>query len=88
VTWRDAWPVAPNCTACSSGSPNAAVLPEPVCAMPSRSLPSRMAGIASVWMGVGSVKPAAWAAWARAGERPRAAKGMGKAACARGTAAN
>jgi hypothetical protein len=35
------------------GSMNAAVLPVPVWAMPSRSLPSSRAGMACCWMGVG-----------------------------------
>lgn len=39
---------------CSMGSTKAAVLPEPVRAMPTTSAPARMAGIALRWMGVGS----------------------------------
>ena len=39
---------------CSSGRANAAVLPVPVAASPSRSLPSRSGGMASAWIGVGS----------------------------------
>ena len=35
------------------GSANAAVLPVPVCAMPTRSRPARTSGMASVWIGVG-----------------------------------
>jgi hypothetical protein len=38
---------------CSSGSENAAVLPEPVWAEPTTSRPSRMAGMAADWMGWG-----------------------------------
>ena len=37
------------------GSVNAAVLPVPVCAMPMRSLPARIGGMAADWIGVGSV---------------------------------
>lgn len=37
------------------GRVNAAVLPVPVWAMPIRSCPARMGGMAAVWMGVGSV---------------------------------
>ncbi len=37
----------------SSGKPNAAVLPVPVWAMPSRSRPASSAGMARVWIGVG-----------------------------------
>jgi hypothetical protein len=36
------------------GSMNAAVLPVPVWAMPSRSRPSSTVGIACAWIGVGS----------------------------------
>ena len=39
----------------SSGMPKAAVLPVPVWAMPSRSLPDISAGMARVWIGVGVV---------------------------------
>lgn len=39
---------------CSSGSENAAVLPVPVAAWPSRSRPASIGGIASRWIGVGS----------------------------------
>jgi hypothetical protein len=35
------------------GSTNAAVLPVPVCAIPSRSLPSSRIGIDCAWIGVG-----------------------------------
>ena len=38
---------------CSSGRPNAAVLPVPVWATPSRSRPASSAGMAPDWMGVG-----------------------------------
>ena len=38
----------------SIGSTKAAVLPVPVCAMPIRSRPSRITGIAFAWIGVGS----------------------------------
>ena len=37
------------------GKVNAAVLPVPVWAIPMRSCPSRISGMAAVWMGVGSV---------------------------------
>ena len=39
-------PVALSCSCCSKGSAKAAVLPDPVCAAPSRSTPCRMAGMA------------------------------------------
>lgn len=39
---------------CSSGSENAAVLPEPVWAEPRRSRPCRIAGMAAAWIAVGS----------------------------------
>mmetsp|Transcript_27155 Transcript_27155/g.78083 ORF Transcript_27155/g.78083 Transcript_27155/m.78083 type:complete len:200 (-) Transcript_27155:96-695(-) len=39
------------------GSRNAAVLPDPVSAVPKMSLPCSACGIASLWMGVASVKP-------------------------------
>jgi hypothetical protein len=35
------------------GRRNAAVFPDPVLAVPTTSLPARMAGMASAWMGVG-----------------------------------
>ena len=35
------------------GSAKAAVLPVPVCAMPQRSRPARIGGIACAWIGVG-----------------------------------
>jgi hypothetical protein len=35
------------------GSANAAVLPVPVCAMPSKSSPASTGGMACDWMGVG-----------------------------------
>ena len=41
------------------GSAKAAVLPEPVWAMPNRSRPSSCAGMALIWIGFGSMKPAA-----------------------------
>jgi hypothetical protein len=40
------------------GRPNAAVLPVPVCACPTISLPSKITGIACCWIGLGSLKPA------------------------------
>ena len=40
---------------CRIGSANAAVLPVPVWAMPSRSRPSSTCGIACAWIGVGVV---------------------------------
>src|SRR5690625_5788298 len=40
-------------TAASSGSPNAAVLPVPVCATPITSRPSSSEGIACSWIGEG-----------------------------------
>ena len=46
--------LAPRPRRCSSGSANAAVLPVPVAAWPSRSRPSISGGIASRWIGVGS----------------------------------
>ena len=44
LAWRDNW---------SEGSTKAAVLPVPVCAMPSRSRPSSRVGIDCAWIGVG-----------------------------------
>ena len=41
------------CSRCSRGKPKAPVLPEPVWADPTRSLPARMAGMACAWIGVG-----------------------------------
>ena len=41
----------------SRGREKAAVLPVPVCALPSASLPSRRRGIAAAWIGVGDTKP-------------------------------
>ena len=40
------------------GSPNAAVLPVPVCACPTISLPAKITGIACSCIGLGSLKPA------------------------------
>ena len=44
---------------CSTGRPNAAVLPEPVSASPMMSRPCSAHGIASHWMGDGALKPSA-----------------------------
>ena len=63
---------------CSSGSAKAAVLPEPVCAVPSTSRPRKTSGMAADWMGVGWCRPSAAAARARAGESPSSTKGMGQ----------
>ena len=56
------------------GNAKAAVLPEPVWAIPKMSRPSSCGGIACVWIGLGSVKPAAWVALSSAPVIPSAAK--------------
>ncbi len=61
------------------GSAKAAVLPEPVWAMPKMSRPSSCGGIAWTWIGFGSVKPAAWVALSSAPEIPSAAKPVSSA---------
>jgi hypothetical protein len=49
-----AWTSGTEGSTCSRiGSPNAAVLPDPVCAWPITSRPSSMGGIACSWMGLG-----------------------------------
>src|SRR3954464_8720687 len=59
---------------CSIGSANAAVLPVPVAAWPSRSRPSSSSGIVSRCTGVGSSYPSAAVEATMAFERPSAAK--------------
>src|SRR5690625_6698951 len=61
-------------TAASSGSPNAAVLPVPVCATPITSRPSSSEGIACSWIGEGEVNPSASTALRSASGRSRASK--------------
>src|SRR5699024_5430314 len=61
-------------TAASSGSPNAAVLPVPVCATPITSRPSSNEGIACSWIGEGEVNPSASTALRSASGRARASK--------------
>ena len=56
---RGAWPTAPPgppdpASRVSMGSPNASVLPEPVCARPSTSRPSIASGSARAWIANGS----------------------------------
>ena len=51
---RGGLPLPPGVSDCSSGSANAAVLPVPVAAWPTRSRPSSSGGIACAWIGVGS----------------------------------
>ena len=53
------------------GSEKAAVLPVPVCAMPSRSRPASTCGMAPAWMGVGVSYPSAVSAWRIGAGRPR-----------------
>jgi hypothetical protein len=69
--WR---PSARRDRCCRSGRPNAAVLPVPVCAMPSMSRPSRSAGIAWAWIGVGVVMPATSSARTSGSASAKAAK--------------
>ena len=57
------------------GSVNAAVFPVPVCARPMMSRPVRISGIASRWIGVGSVYPASVTALRRTADRPRSVEG-------------
>ena len=67
VTWMQSSRVGVITIACSSaesgsrywssGSPNAAVLPVPVCAWPITSCPASSSGITCSWTGVGSSKP-------------------------------
>src|SRR3712207_1672290 len=72
--------------AASSGRPNAAVLPVPVWATPVMSRPDSRAGIASAWIGDGTVKPrSATARWSAAG-RVRSAKVIAGATSAGGGA--
>ena len=63
VTWMQSSRVGVSTSACVSGSsgstksiigsPNAAVLPVPVCAWPITSLPASSSGIACSWIGLG-----------------------------------
>src|SRR5258706_667884 len=59
------------------GRTNAAVLPLPVIAQASRSRPSIAGGIASVWMGVGRVKPSSLTPLRRSGWSWNDEKDMG-----------
>jgi hypothetical protein len=52
---------------CRIGSRNAAVLPLPVVAEASTSRPASAGGIASVWIGVGRVKPSSFTPFKRFG---------------------
>ena len=56
------------------GSAKAAVLPEPVWAMPRMSRPASCAGMALIWIGFGSVKPAETVAFSSGPVMPSAAK--------------
>lgn len=58
---------------CRIGSANASVLPEPVCAPPMTSRPSRMPGMHAAWMGVGTVMASMRSARTSAAEMPSAA---------------
>ena len=57
---------------------NAAVLPLPVIAQASTSRPVRAGGIASRWIGVGTVKPSASTARSRSGCRVNDANDMNR----------
>lgn len=70
---------------CRIGSANASVLPEPVCAPPITSRPSRIAGIVAAWMGVGVVIDSIFSARTSVCEMPSAAKlGAGTSAIVAG----
>ena len=56
------------------GSTNAAVLPEPVWAMPRMSRPASCGGMAFTWIGVGTLKPAFSRPLTRPAERPSSVK--------------
>src|SRR5690606_36490156 len=56
------------------GKAKAAVLPEPVCAMPRMSRPASCAGMACSWIGLGTTRPAAWVAFSNWPVIPSAAK--------------
>ena len=60
---------------CRIGRRKAAVLPLPVTAQASTSRPASAGGMASVWMGVGRVKPSSLRARVRLGCSPRCEKG-------------
>src|SRR5690349_9842003 len=64
-------PRSPSGSALRMGSAKAAVLPVPVAAWPTRSCPVSSAGIASLWIGVGSSYPRAVRAARSSGRRPR-----------------
>src|SRR4051794_6687361 len=57
-----------------SGSPNAAVLPVPVCACPITSRPSSSGGIACSWIGLGVSYPTSLRACRRGSDSPSSAK--------------
>ena len=65
---------------CRIGRRNAAVLPLPVIAQASRSLPSRAGGIACSWMGVARVKPSSRTPRSRSGWSLNLANGIGRRA--------
>ena len=56
---------------CSAGRANAAVLPVPVAAWPSRSRPASRWGMVSRWIGVGSSYPRSAMVFNNSGRRPR-----------------
>ena len=56
------------------GKENAAVLPLPVCAIPSTSLPSKRAGIQACWMGEGVSKPRSETAFRMNSGKPKSLK--------------
>src|SRR6266542_6610730 len=58
------------------GRRNAAVLPLPVAAVARRSRPSRAAGIASFWIGVGREKPISRTPFKTSGWSPKPEKAM------------
>eukprot|EP00967_Tisochrysis_lutea_P069144 scaffold90789_cov30-Tisochrysis_lutea.AAC.3 len=66
----------------STGSPKAAVLPEPVSASPITSRPCSAHGIASHWIAEGFLKPILWQASQSGGARPRSSKLFGAASAA------
>ena len=72
---------------CRIGSANAAVLPVPVAAWPSRSRPASSGGIASRWIGVGSSYPRCVRAASSSSRRPRSAKVVGTASSSSAKAA-
>src|SRR2546425_13277024 len=61
---------------CRIGRRNAAVFPDPVCAVPITSRPDRMAGVAPFLIGGGGSEPGAETARRGAGTRPGKAEGV------------